>query len=92
MSVPSSELSELSRAPTLPHIQPPAPPSSSSTINVLLYHVSSQAVMYAHENVGHCVCWDFKKCVKLLLYARVCVRSFMLYKFVKKNKLLLVEF
>lgn len=47
--------------------------------------------MYAHENVGHCVCWGFKKCVKLLLYAPSVHEEF-LYKFVKKNKLLLVEF
>ena len=60
-----SELSELKRAPTLPHIQPPPRPTPhplppSSTINVLLSHVSSQAIMYAHDNVGHCVCWGSK--------------------------------
>lgn len=59
-----SELGELKRAPTLPHIQRPPPAlcllPPSLTINVLLSHVSSHALMYAHDNVGHCVCWDSK--------------------------------
>lgn len=55
-------------------------PPPSSTINVLLSHVSSQAVPYACDNVGHCAQWGSKHVWNFSYMPQVCMstmRGFM---------------